>query len=347
MKIISWNARGLGNPSALRHLRLLVQQQTPQVLFIMESKLVCNSVSRLCRSLKFANGLEVPRVRFGGGMLLFWKDSVDVTLIHYNTNIFDCYVKCNSGPTWHFTAFYGAPDIQSRHLSWKLLERCKDIAPSMPWLVIGDFNEILSNIHKQGGNLRSESQMDGFRNALDRCSLFEQPFTGDPFTWIKGRRTVDVVKERLDWCFVNACWKDFFMPIITNHLDYYKSDHRAISVEVVPLLEDESHSPPQSRFRFEKLWLNDPEATEIIKHAWKIGRTGVPIDDFCSNINDCATSLQRWHRNKFGGMKKKIKEVQKSVANLNSSTNRTPASMNHLKTMEDTLDDLLAQEETY
>ena len=151
MKIVSWNARGLGNPSAFRHLRLLVKQQSPHVLFIMESKLVCNSVSRLCTALHFANGLEVPRVGSSGGLLLFWKDNVDVMLLHFNTNIFDCYVKCNMGPVWHFTAFYGAPDVHSRPHTWKLLERCRDVAPSMPWLVIGDFNEILSNDHKQGG----------------------------------------------------------------------------------------------------------------------------------------------------------------------------------------------------
>lgn len=54
-------------------------------------------------------------------------------------------MKCDNGPSWHFSAFYGAPEIHNRVHTWKLLERCKDVTPMIPWLVIGDFNEILSN----------------------------------------------------------------------------------------------------------------------------------------------------------------------------------------------------------
>ena len=156
MKIISWNARGLGNPSAFRHLRLLVQKHSPHVLFIMETKLVCNVVSRFRRSLHFPNGLEVPRVGNSGGLLLLWKGDIDVHLLTFNTNLFDCYIKCENGSSLHFSAFYGAPELQNRVNTWKLLERCKYIAPLMPWLVIGDFNEILSNSNKSGGALRHE-----------------------------------------------------------------------------------------------------------------------------------------------------------------------------------------------
>ena len=107
--------------------------------------------------------------------------------------------------------------------------------------------------------------MEGFRRVLDRCSLYEQPFTGDPFTWIKGRHNIAAIKERLDWCFVNNCWMEFFMPIMTSHLYYYRSDHKAISVDVLLLHEQHQIPPPRSRFRFEKLWLNDPDSTAIIQ----------------------------------------------------------------------------------
>ncbi|XP_060969466.1 uncharacterized protein LOC133036753 [Cannabis sativa] len=305
MKIISWNARGLGNPSAFRQLRLLVQQQTPHVLFLMETKLACNVVSRFRQSLKFNNGLKVPRVGLSGGLMLLWKDNVDVTLLNFNANLFDCYMKCDTGPTWHFSAFYGAPETQNRIHTWTLLERCKDVAPLMPWLVIGDFNEILSNQNKLGGALRSEAQMDKFRNVLDSCYLYEQPYEGDPYTWIKGRLNTNATKERLDWCFVNDQWQQSFKQITTHHLDYFKSDHRALSVIVLPLEDQLPNNPRRSQFRFEKLWLSDPAAAAIIQKEWKKNLPGTSVENFCSNITSCANSLQLWHTHKYGNMKKK------------------------------------------
>ncbi|XP_060974707.1 uncharacterized protein LOC133039776 [Cannabis sativa] len=228
MKILSWNARGLGNSSAFRHLRLLVQQQSPQVLFLMETKLPINSVSRFRQSLLFSNGLESPRLGLSGGLMLLWKDDIDISLLNFGPNFFDCYLKMNDSPTFHLTCFYGAPEAHNRSASWTLLQRLADVAPHLPWFVIGDFNEILFNSNKSGGSLRSESQMEAFRKAIDKGCLHETVIEGDPFTWARNRTAANTIKERLDWCFVNNHWEDFFHTPNVQHLDYYQSDHRAI-----------------------------------------------------------------------------------------------------------------------
>uniref|UniRef100_A0A803QCG6 Reverse transcriptase domain-containing protein n=1 Tax=Cannabis sativa TaxID=3483 RepID=A0A803QCG6_CANSA len=307
-KIVSWNARGLGNQKAIRKLRLLVKEQTPTVLFIMETKLACNSIARLRSLLNFNNGLEVPRVGLSGGLMLLWKDDVDVSLNNFNVNVFDCYMAFHNGPCWHFTAFYGAPTLTNRRHTWTLLKRLKDIAPLLPGMVIGDFNKILYSHNKQGGNLRSANQMDEFRSVLDSCQLNEQQFNGDPFTWIKGRHNVDTIKERLDWCFTNNSWTSHFQPIVTSHLDYYSSDHRAIAVNVIV-----------------------------------IGS----ISGFMQNLSTCTEALQQWHYQKFGQMKRDISHMQKSVAALNNAAVRSQSHVSQLKNSEAILDELLANEEEY
>ncbi|XP_060972669.1 uncharacterized protein LOC133038517 [Cannabis sativa] len=296
MKILSWNVRGLGKPSAFRHLRLLVKEQSPHVLFLMETKLGPNVISRFRNVLHFNNGLEVPRVGLGGGLLLLWKDDIDVSILNYNTNVIDCYIASPNQPRWHFTAFYGAPCTQLRSQTWTLLERLKDVSPLSPWLVIGDFNEILSNDNKVGGAPRNEAQMEQFRKALDCCRLNEVPFEGDPYTWIKGRRTVNTVKERLDWCFVNDCWNSHFSPIVTRHLDYYTSDHRAIVVNVSLKNSDQQPQQRRTRFRFEQMWLQNEEVANIIQQQWTSPVAGSAIDKFLHNIAACTSSLQQWHQ---------------------------------------------------
>uniref|UniRef100_A0A803Q0X9 Reverse transcriptase domain-containing protein n=1 Tax=Cannabis sativa TaxID=3483 RepID=A0A803Q0X9_CANSA len=126
-------------------------------------------------------------------------------------------------PTFHFTCFYGAPEACNRSASWTLLQHLSDVAPLLPWLVIGDFNEILSNSDKSSGALRNESQMEAFRSVVDRCRLHESPFEGDPFTWSKSRTALNTIKERIDWCFVNHLWESSFCtPQTSSHFDELK-----------------------------------------------------------------------------------------------------------------------------
>jgi len=40
MRVFSWNCCGLGNPRAVRALRGLVEEEDPDVLFLLETKLL-------------------------------------------------------------------------------------------------------------------------------------------------------------------------------------------------------------------------------------------------------------------------------------------------------------------
>lgn len=74
---------------------------------------------------------------------------------------------------WRFTGFYGNPNSSSRIFSWKLLGRLNSIPElqHLPWLIGGDFNEILYESEKSGGSLRSMSQISAFRDVINSCML--------------------------------------------------------------------------------------------------------------------------------------------------------------------------------
>ena len=71
----------------------------------------------------------------------------------------------NSDGVWRFTRFYGHPETNKREETWTLLKSLKH-NNQIPWLCIGDFNEITSSFEKAGGNIRQARQMDRFHRVI-------------------------------------------------------------------------------------------------------------------------------------------------------------------------------------
>lgn len=108
---------------------------------------------------------------------------------------------CIAGAThaWRFTGFYGNPNSTSSTFSWKLLSRLYNIheLQHLPWLVGGDFNEILYESEKLVGSLCSLTQMSAFRDVINSCMLCDLNFKGDPFTWCNRRQNNEIIDHRL------------------------------------------------------------------------------------------------------------------------------------------------------
>ena len=65
---------------------------------------------------------------------------------------------------------------ERRHLLWSNLHDL-DRQANLPWLVAGDFNEILYSHEKEGGNIRPVKMMENFWDVLAYCSLEDLSFT--------------------------------------------------------------------------------------------------------------------------------------------------------------------------
>jgi endonuclease/exonuclease/phosphatase family metal-dependent hydrolase len=115
-------------------------------------------------------------------------------------------------------------------------------------VIIGDFNEFLFSNEKEGGNPRPQRCMQAFRDALTDCELEDIGYTGDTFTWKRGR-----IRERLDRVVGNGAWLTMNPGAVLTHLEYTRSDHRPIllDTEYKPLAAANKNSPK----RFEGKWL--------------------------------------------------------------------------------------------
>lgn len=102
----------------------------------------------------------------------------------------------------------------------------------LPWVCAGDFNEILYAHEKAGMAVRSQRQMDGFRQVLSTCDLADLGFEGPAFTWCNGRTGGTMIRERLDRCVANGSWLASFPMARVYHLGGTSSDHLPILLDL-------------------------------------------------------------------------------------------------------------------
>lgn len=94
---------------------------------------------------------------------------------------------------WRCTGFYGVADQAVKHRSWALLRHLATQS-TLPWIVGGGHNEILSNEEKEGGVARLDQLIEMFRLALMDCSLMDLIYEGDKFTWSNNREAPYTVR---------------------------------------------------------------------------------------------------------------------------------------------------------
>ncbi|KAL5567359.1 hypothetical protein UlMin_030523 [Ulmus minor] len=138
----------------------------------------------------------------------------------------------------------------------------------LPWLVGGDFNEILLDSEKRGGRPRALAQMRNFQSCLDLCGLKDLSFSGEQFTWVNRQGLGDCIQERLDRFVGTFDWGTLFPNAKVTNLAFFHSDHRAVKISLGSSwvwVRKHAGSKRQRRFHFEEIWASDLEYLEAKK----------------------------------------------------------------------------------
>jgi len=195
MKIISWNCQGLGNPLTFQELRALVALERPDLVFLMETKNKEVMVENVVKRLKYANKLVINPEGRAGGLVLMWNDEVEIQVLSCNTNLIDvdCY-DLNRGRRMHITFIYAPTNYGERLSTWQQLREIQ-VQNTLPWVCLGDFNEILYAWEKAGKRAANYYRMAAFRDLLNDCYLMDIESKGCAYTWANNREGEEMVKK--------------------------------------------------------------------------------------------------------------------------------------------------------
>ncbi|XP_030477906.1 uncharacterized protein LOC115694944 [Cannabis sativa] len=269
MKILSWNCRGLGNTTTVRHLAALVRHHNPEIVLISETHLTEDRFVRTCSKLKFANFHYVPPLGYSGGFGICWLQGVDCTIRDSNKNNISCVISSDPpGNPWHLLGMYGPPHNSDKEAFWLKVGdftlNCQD-----PLLMIGDMNGTLKdsecfNYANQGNSSRYAFD---FCQMVNRVGLVDLGFQGPGYTWSKGRNRSSqgggVKRARLDRGLASIEWRILFPNSIVHHLAASGSDHRPILLDTSGGVNGRGRS-----FKYENMWARDPRCFWVVKEAW-------------------------------------------------------------------------------
>ena len=128
----------------------------------------------------------------------------------------------NGGEPWRFTCVYGEAQTDERK-TWDMLKFIKASSP-LPWVCMGDFNEVLHRSEHDGVQERSHAQFAW----VDVCGLYDLGFEGRNWTFEKKVAGGSYCRVRLDCALATADWCTRFPMARVTHLTAAASDHDPI-----------------------------------------------------------------------------------------------------------------------
>ncbi|XP_018479302.1 uncharacterized protein LOC108850231 [Raphanus sativus] len=276
----------------------------------METKNPTAKVLKDLHWLQTNNHFAVPpHTPGGGGLFISWKKDIDLQVRSSSHNFIDAIISYK-GKTWQTTFVYGEPDQSKRYEAWKTLSSLKP-ASGDPWLLTGDFNEIIDNSEKCGGPERAEGTFCAFRGFLSENGLFDLKFSGRYLSW-RGKRHSHLVLCRLDRTVSNSEWAEIFPSSRNQYLKFEGSDHR-------PLLTflDTSRKKSAKIFRFDRRLNENEEIKKLITEIWESS----PQLSVEGRLTLCRRAICTWSKKFHESSQKALEETKEKLEAALLNTN--------------------------
>ncbi|XP_071940073.1 uncharacterized protein [Coffea arabica] len=174
----------------------------------------------------------------------------------------------------YFSFVHAKCTEQERALLWSAL--LVDKPSEDPWLVVGDFNTIVSAEEKRGGLPFRVDEGVEMRTFMSGSGVFDAALMGLNFG--------------------------------VRHLGREPSDHAPLLLSASTRLDNKPRS-----FRFLNVWTSKLELLDVIRTSWSTFCPGRPLQRLAAKLQHVKRALQLWSRVHFGNIFDAVKQAEEAV----------------------------------
>lgn len=226
ISLMSWNIRGAASDAAKRHLKEYVSFHKPTCIILVETHVCFSKVQRFWNLMGYSViHIVEARGQAGGIWCLTSNKDLNFDVIDANDQAITCKIS-HGRSEWWCSAIYASPIPLVRLQFWDYLGNLRSVVKG-PWMLVGDFNEVLLPSKVRGGSFYSMRALK-VGDVLDNCSLVDLGFKGPAFMWHRSMQGGQKISKRLDRAVANCDWRLAFIEASFLHLHRMYSDHNPL-----------------------------------------------------------------------------------------------------------------------
>ncbi|XP_074305014.1 uncharacterized protein LOC141639943 [Silene latifolia] len=259
--VVNFN-KEMANTSQLIDIKWCLHNANVGLFGLLETRVRSGSLNKVVAS--FCGGWSYctnHQCHDGGRIWLLWiEDRFNVTVLEMTAQLIHLKVKdVLTSSQFLVTYVYGFNKIEERAPLWNDLIR---LTATDPWIVLGDFNNVLKADEKIGLPVK-DAETVPFQYAIDNFGLQDLKSIRSFFTWNNKQPSSTRVFSRINRVLVNDEW-------VTNWPDHYAYfapegdyDHCPCFIQC-----NKVQLKKKRPFKFYNMWTGVPDFKAIVKEGW-------------------------------------------------------------------------------
>jgi len=250
-----------------------------------------------------------------GRIVLIWKPTVGVSVLHQSRQSLTCEVKIPGSLPFIYTAIYVCNTRSECYDLWvELLNLHQTLElHASPWMIGGDFNQIIHPAeHSAPAVDFLTHHMIELRDCFTQLEVFDLRYQGPLFTWSNHQPESPIV-EKLNRFLISSPTLNLFPNCSVQFLPPMFSDH-------CPFLVDLAFKTPSSGtkpFKFYNYLTKHPDFHLVVLQAWTEARSLVTnLTDLCWNQKKIKRELKSLNIENFSQIQQRVCEANRLLQDV-------------------------------